>query len=49
MAGVGVCLRQPGRQTLLVLYSRAIKERGEASEGFSLKLKSTENRVGSAA
>lgn len=47
---MGVLLGQPGRQTLLlVLYSPAIKEQGEASEGFSLKLKTTENRVGFAA
>lgn len=49
MAGMGVCLCQPGRQTLLILYSCAIKEQGEVSEGFSLKLKTTENRVGFAA
>lgn len=49
MVEVGVRLSQPGRQTLLIFLQPCNKERGEASEGFSLKLKTTENRVGFAA
>lgn len=48
--GRGGCPPQPARATDVAHFLQLCnKERGEASEGFSLKLKTTENRVGFAA